>query len=114
MNDFPAYGNLSGCSVKGYLACPICAKYMQSVYLKHSQKNVYQGHRKFLLINHPYRRAKKAFNGCQEFDVELKPLTGTEILQKTRNTNYVYGKKQANTMHVENSKKEGQGSRGKV
>ncbi|KAA0064274.1 transposase [Cucumis melo var. makuwa] len=24
INDFPAYGNLSGCSVKGYKACPIC------------------------------------------------------------------------------------------
>ena len=48
---------------------------------------------------------KTEFNGCQEFDVESKPLTGTEILQKNRNINYVYGKKQANTMHVENSKK---------
>ena len=26
INDFPAYGNLSGCSVKGYLACPIFAE----------------------------------------------------------------------------------------
>ena len=24
INDFPAYGNLSGCSVKGHKACPIC------------------------------------------------------------------------------------------
>ncbi|CAL9002128.1 unnamed protein product, partial [Prunus brigantina] len=24
INDFPAYGNLSGCVVKGYKACPIC------------------------------------------------------------------------------------------
>uniref|UniRef100_A0A9I9ELI6 Uncharacterized protein n=1 Tax=Cucumis melo TaxID=3656 RepID=A0A9I9ELI6_CUCME len=24
INDFPAYGNLSGCCVKGYKACPIC------------------------------------------------------------------------------------------
>ena len=36
INDFPAYGNLSGCSVKGYLACPICAENTHSVYLKHS------------------------------------------------------------------------------
>ena len=105
INDFPAYGNLSGYSVKGYLACPICAENTQSVYLKHSQKNVYQGHGRFLHRNHPYRRAKTTFNGCQEFDVEPKPLTGTEILQKTRNINYVYGKKQENTVHVENSKK---------
>ena len=66
---------------------------------------MYQGHRIFLRRNHPYRRAKKAFNGCQEFDVEPKPLTGTKILQNTININYVYGKKQANTVHVENSKK---------
>ena len=105
INDFPAYGNLSDYSVKGYLACPICAENTQGIYLKHSRKNVYQGHRRFLLRNHPYRRAKKAFNGCQEFDVEPKPLTGTEILQKTININYVYGKKQENKMHVENSKK---------
>ncbi|RVW33032.1 hypothetical protein CK203_101237 [Vitis vinifera] len=26
INDFPAYGNLSGCTVKGYHACPICGK----------------------------------------------------------------------------------------
>jgi len=24
INDFPAYGNLSGYSVKGHKACPIC------------------------------------------------------------------------------------------
>ena len=77
INDFPAYENLSGCSVKGYLSCLICAENKQSVYLKHSQKNVYQGHRRFLRRNHPYRRAKTAFNGCQEFDVVPKPLTGT-------------------------------------
>ena len=46
-----------------------------------------------------------AFNGCQEFDVKPKPLTGTKILQNTRNINYVYGKKQANTVHVDISKK---------
>ena len=26
INDFPAYGNLSGYSVKGHHACPICEK----------------------------------------------------------------------------------------
>ena len=26
INDFPTYGNLSGCSVKGYMAYPICAE----------------------------------------------------------------------------------------
>ena len=26
INDFPAYGNLSGCATKGYYACPICGE----------------------------------------------------------------------------------------
>ena len=26
INDFPAYGNFSGCSVKGYMAYPICVE----------------------------------------------------------------------------------------
>ena len=31
INYFLAYGNLSGCNVKGYLACPICAENTQCV-----------------------------------------------------------------------------------
>ncbi|XP_062080508.1 uncharacterized protein LOC133785274 [Humulus lupulus] len=39
INDFPAYGNLSGFSVKGYKACPICEEETCSQYLKHSRKS---------------------------------------------------------------------------
>jgi hypothetical protein len=31
INDFPAYGNLSGYSVKGHKACPICEKTQISI-----------------------------------------------------------------------------------
>ncbi|TYK22860.1 transposase [Cucumis melo var. makuwa] len=31
INDFPAYGNLSGCCVKGYKACPICGDNTNSI-----------------------------------------------------------------------------------
>lgn len=48
INDFPAYGNLSGCVVKGYYACPICGEDTYSNRLKHGKKNVYTGHRRFL------------------------------------------------------------------
>ncbi|KAI9186443.1 hypothetical protein LWI28_017293 [Acer negundo] len=58
INDFPAYGNLSGCTVKGYFACPISREGTNSCWLKHCKKNAYMGHRKFLPINHPYRRLK--------------------------------------------------------
>ncbi|KAL0540929.1 hypothetical protein IC582_020954 [Cucumis melo] len=39
INDFPAYGNLSRCSVKGYKACPICEDNISSIRLKYGKKN---------------------------------------------------------------------------
>ena len=39
ISDFPAYGNLSGCTVKGYFACPICGEETDSQRLKHGKKN---------------------------------------------------------------------------
>ena len=82
INDFPAYGNLSGCVVKGYFACPICGKDTFSHRLKHGKKNSYTGHRRFLPCNHPFRKQKKAFNGKQEFSSPPQPLSGEEILRK--------------------------------
>ncbi|KAL6347804.1 hypothetical protein AAG906_026333 [Vitis piasezkii] len=35
INDFPAYGNLAGCTVKGYYTCPICGEGTCSKRLKH-------------------------------------------------------------------------------
>ena len=61
INDFPALGNLSGCTVKGYYACPICSEGTCSHRLKYGKKNTYAGHRKFLPHYHPYRRPKKSF-----------------------------------------------------
>lgn len=60
INDFPAYGNLSGWSTKGYLACPICNEDALSQRLR--SKIGYTGHRCYLPENHPWRRSK-AFNG---------------------------------------------------
>ncbi|RVW28039.1 hypothetical protein CK203_117608, partial [Vitis vinifera] len=82
INDFPAYGNLSGCTVQGYYACPICGEETNSHWLKHGNKNSYTGHRRFLPCNHPFRKQKKAFNGEQEFRLPPKELTGDEIFIK--------------------------------
>ena len=82
INDFPAYGNLSGRVVKGYFACPICGEDTFSHRLKHGKKNSYTGHRRFLPCNHPFRKQKKAFNGKQEFSSPPQPLSGEEILRK--------------------------------
>ncbi|GJU85744.1 transposon, En/Spm-like protein [Tanacetum coccineum] len=40
INDFPAYCMLSGWSVKGYNAFPICMNETSSSYLSHSRKNI--------------------------------------------------------------------------
>ena len=61
--DFPTYGNLSGCTVKGYYGCSICEEKTYSCRLKHGKKNSYIGHKQFLSRNHPYRKQRKAFNG---------------------------------------------------
>ena len=44
INDFPAYGNLSGYSVKGHRACPICEEDTSYIQLKHGRKIVYTRH----------------------------------------------------------------------
>ena len=59
INDFPAYGNLSGYSVKGHHACPICEEDTSYIQLKHGRKIVYTRHRRFLKPYHPYRQLKK-------------------------------------------------------
>ena len=80
INDFPAYGNLSGYSVKGHHTCPICEKDTSYIQLKHGKKTVYTRHRRFLKPFHPYRHMKKAFNGTSESDSALIPLSGHEVL----------------------------------
>ena len=82
INDFPAYGSLANCIVKGYYACPICGGGTYSERLKHGRKNSYMGHQRFLPHNHPYWRQKKAFNGEEDFRIPPKILSGEEILEK--------------------------------
>ncbi|XP_020204470.1 uncharacterized protein LOC109789845 [Cajanus cajan] len=94
INDFPAYGNLSGYSVKGHYACPICEENTSYTQLKHGQKTAYTRHRKFLVRSHPYRRLKKAFNGCQEDEIASTPRNGEEVYQRVKNINIVFGKTQ--------------------
>ncbi|KAI5350405.1 hypothetical protein L3X38_003296 [Prunus dulcis] len=93
VNDFPAYGNLSGCVVKGYKACPICGDDTPSHRLKNGHKICYIGHRKWLPINHPYRRQSAAFNGKPEYGTPPKPLNGEEVLHIVEDINYIWGSK---------------------
>ena len=52
INDFPAYGMMSGWSTKGYMACPTCNKDICSHGLW--SKICYMGHRRFLPSNHSW------------------------------------------------------------
>lgn len=92
VNDFPAYGNLSGYKVKGEQACPICEDDMIPVYLKKSRKNVYVHHRRFLDRYHPYRKKKTQFDGTVELGVAREPFTGTQVYERIKDVETTYGK----------------------
>ena len=82
INDFPAYGNLAGCTVKGYYACPYCGEDMPKCRLKHSKKNAYIGHRRWLPHDHPFRTQKQPFNNKHEREPPPKPLNSEAIFRK--------------------------------
>ncbi|CAH9142220.1 unnamed protein product [Cuscuta epithymum] len=62
ISDFPAYGMLSGWSTAGIMSCPICMENTSAFYLKYSRKPChFDCHRKFLPLNHSYRKDKTSF-----------------------------------------------------
>jgi len=102
VNDFPAYGNLSGYSVKGHHACLIYEEKTSFIQLKHGKKIVYTRHRRFLKAFHPYRRLKKAFNRSQENEGPPKPLTGNQVHDRVKDIVTVFGKSQKKTSSPNN------------
>jgi len=90
INDFPAYGNLAGCTVKGYCACPLCGENTSAIHLKFGKKMAYLGHRKFLSPDHPFRKQKKAFNNEKEFGMAPQPLSGESIFEMFINNDSPY------------------------
>ncbi|KAL8099331.1 hypothetical protein AgCh_031838 [Apium graveolens] len=92
ISDFPGYGNLSGYTIKGAKACPICEDATIDLRLNNCKKNVYMGHRTFLPLNHPYRKRKKSFDGTVETRVARLPLTGSEVLERVKDIDVVLGK----------------------
>ena len=82
INDFPAYDNLSGFSVKSYKACTIYDKGTDCQYLKRSRKLCHMSHEKFLHHNYVYKNWKNTLNGAQERNLAPQSLTVKEILEK--------------------------------
>ena len=81
INDFPAYGMMSGWMTHGRLACPYCLDDTKSFWLKHGRKHSwFDCHRMFLPKEHPYRRNVQAFRRGKTISDDPPPwLTGEEI-----------------------------------
>ena len=56
INNFSAYGDLSGWKTKCYKVCPICNVYTSSMGLK--RKICYMGHRQYLPLIHAWRKSR--------------------------------------------------------
>ncbi|KAK6782032.1 hypothetical protein RDI58_019828 [Solanum bulbocastanum] len=87
INDFPAYGMLSGWMTAGKLECPYCMKDTKSFTLKHGRKNSwFDCHRQFLPPDHEFRRNKYAFKKNKtERDGPPPILTGDDIWKRVQN-----------------------------
>jgi hypothetical protein len=92
INDWPALGNISGQSNKGYNACTHCLHELEGDYLEKGQKVVYLGHRRFLRLTHPVRKKGKHYNG--EADHRRKPLhrDGVDIFGMVKDLDVIFGK----------------------
>jgi len=62
INDFQAYGMLSGWSTHGKMSCPYCMEQTKSFQLEHGRKACwFDCHRQFLPLDHPFRGDRKFF-----------------------------------------------------
>ncbi|XP_042423409.1 uncharacterized protein LOC122011026 [Zingiber officinale] len=93
INDFPAYGNLSGCTTHGYYACPVCGEDTYARHLENGKKMSFAGHRRFLSRFHPYRRQMKEFNGMEELEEAVRPLSGIKLFDKLSDIRCEFRKK---------------------
>ena len=92
INDFPAYGDLSGWNTKGALACPSCNYNTHSRWLKNGGKYCFMGHRRFLDNDHRFRKERASFDGSQEIRPAPSMLSGNDIIMQTEGVNCCFGK----------------------
>ena len=60
INDFHAYGMLSGWGTQGKLACPHCMKHSKAFTLENRGKNCwFDSHRRFLPRGHAFKKNKR-------------------------------------------------------
>lgn len=81
--DYPAHGMISGQVYSGYLGCTGCGPNVTSEYSKALRSVKFQGHRRYLPANHPYRQRHShisLFNKKPERRSPPKRVTAVEIL----------------------------------
>ncbi|GKF12485.1 transposon, En/Spm-like protein, partial [Tanacetum coccineum] len=96
INDFPAYGMVSGWSTHGKLSCPYCMENTKAFTLKHGGKpSFFDCHRQFLPHNHPYRKDKNNFFAERvEKDDPPPRLSGETLLSRLNEfPQIIFGKK---------------------
>ncbi|XP_055961083.1 uncharacterized protein LOC130015301 [Mercurialis annua] len=93
INDFPAYGYLSGWNTSSCFACPSCNVDTCSKRLKYGKKFCFMGHRRFLSTGHRFRYDAKSFDGTREFGAVPKVRSGLEVLEQLKDIKFTYGKK---------------------
>ncbi|CAM8921952.1 unnamed protein product [Rhodiola kirilowii] len=86
ISDFPGLGMLAGLKCKGYKACPMCLDDIDAQHL--AGRMSYQGHRRWLDREHPWRYAASKFNGEVELEDPPTSLTGEEVLSSTLSHDY--------------------------
>ncbi|KAI0493926.1 hypothetical protein KFK09_024053 [Dendrobium nobile] len=92
INDFPAYGILSGWSTKGRFACPCCAHNTESLWLYKSKKFAYMGHRCWLTSSHSFHKQKQYFDNINELRSAPSRISGSKICTELQNHQFALGK----------------------
>ena len=84
INDFSAYSMMSGWSTAGKTTCPHCMEDSDSFRLSLSRKQSwFDNHRKFLPLNHDYRRNTKDFFRGKKVNTFFKGVkSGHDILRE--------------------------------
>ncbi|XP_024628658.2 uncharacterized protein [Medicago truncatula] len=85
INDFPAYGMLSGWGTHGRLACPHCMEKTKAFTLDYGGKASWFDHRMFLPESHVFRRKRNMFRKDKiEKDGPPPKITSREVFRRVR------------------------------
>ncbi|KAJ9556530.1 hypothetical protein OSB04_011144 [Centaurea solstitialis] len=89
ISDFPGYANLPGWSNKGEYACPLCAFDKTSKWLDHGRKWCYMGHRRWLQVDHCWRKDTRSFDGREELRNGPIPPSGDLVLDQLKDVDFL-------------------------